>query len=45
MEIKTFDSLVYPLEMRHEKFYPEAMCFTIKKSIGLSLAEVGEQVK
>ena len=45
MTVPTFPSLVYPLEMRPEKFYPEAMCFTIKKRIGISLADVGEQVK
>ena len=41
----TFPSLVYPIEMRPERFYPEAMCFTIKKRIGLSLNDVSEVVK
>jgi hypothetical protein len=40
----TFPSLVYPIEMRPENFYPEAMCFTIKKRIGLTLNEVGDIV-
>ena len=45
MATETFPSLVYPIEMKPENFYPEAMCFTIKKRIGLSLAEVGGVVK
>jgi hypothetical protein len=40
----TFPSLVYPIEMKPENFYPEAMCFTIKKRIGLSLKDVGTAV-
>ena len=40
----TFPSLVYPVEMKPENFYPEAMCFTIKKRIGLSLKDVGTAV-
>ncbi|SVC56617.1 uncharacterized protein METZ01_LOCUS309471, partial [marine metagenome] len=43
MSITTFESLVYPLEMRPENFYPEAMCFTIKKRIGLSLKAIEEE--
>ena len=43
-DIKTFESLVYPLEMKPENFYPEAMCFTIKKRIGLTLNDVGDVV-
>ena len=42
--IKPFDSLVYPMEMRPDNFYPEAMCFTIKKRIGLSLDDVAQEV-
>ena len=37
---KRFDSLVYPLQMKPENFYPEAMCFTIKKRVGLSIDQV-----
>lgn len=44
MAADTFPSLVYPIEMKPENFYPEAMCFTIKKRIGLSLADVGKAV-
>ena len=40
----TFPSLVYPLEMRPEGFYPEAMCFTIKKRFGVSLEDVGKMI-
>ena len=43
MSITTFESLVYPLEMRPENFYPEAMCFTIKKRIGLTLKAIEEE--
>ena len=42
--IKPFDSLIYPMEMRPDNFYPEAMCFTIKKRIGLSLDDVAQEV-
>ena len=45
MSVPEFASLVYPLEMKPENFYPEAMCFTIKKRIGLSLNDVGTIVK
>jgi hypothetical protein len=44
-ELKTFPTLVYPIEMKPENFYPEAMCFTVKKRIGLTLNEVGGIVK
>ena len=37
---KRFKSLVYPLQMNPENFYPEAMCFTIKKRVGLSIDQV-----
>ena len=40
----TFDSLIYPLEMKPENFYPEAMCFTVKKRIGISLNDVGNAI-
>ena len=43
--IETFDSLIYPIEMRPERFYPEAMCFTVKKRIGISLDDVAEEVQ
>ena len=44
MARETFDSLIYPLEMKPENFYPEAMCFTVKKRIGISLNDVGNAI-
>ena len=41
---KRFKSLVYPLQMNPENFYPEAMCFTIKKRVGLSIDQVAKIV-
>ena len=43
-ELKTFPTLVYPLEMKPENFYPEAMCFTVKKRIGISIDDVAGAV-
>ena len=45
MAIETFDSLIYPVEMRPERFYPEAMCFTVKKRIGIGLDDVAGAVQ
>ena len=35
-----FDTLLYPLDLNPENFFPEAICFQVKKRIGLSLDEV-----
>jgi hypothetical protein len=45
MATETFDSLIYPIEMKPENFYPEAMCFTVKKRIGISIDDVAGAVK
>jgi hypothetical protein len=44
MATETFPSLVYPIEMKPENFYPEAMCFTVKKRIGISIDDVAGAV-
>jgi hypothetical protein len=41
---KRFDSLSYPITMTPENFYPEVMCFTIKKRVGLSVDDVAKIV-
>tara|TARA_B110000285_G_scaffold36781_1_gene39833 strand:+ start:4947 stop:6119 length:1173 start_codon:yes stop_codon:yes gene_type:complete len=45
----TFETLIYPSDLNPNNFYPEAMCFTIRKRIGLTLdevtGEIGEQYK
>ena len=37
---KKFDTLIYPLDLNPENFFPEAICFQVKKRVGLSLEEV-----
>jgi len=39
-----FDTLIYPLDLNPENFFPEAICFQVKKRVGLSLEEVVEAV-
>ena len=34
-----FDTLIYPLDLNPENFFPEAICFQVKKRIGLSIDE------
>ena len=34
-----FDTLMYPLDLNPENFFPEAICFQVKKRIGLSIDE------
>ena len=40
-----FDTLIYPLDLNPENFFPEAICFQVKKRIGLSLDEVVDIAK
>ena len=41
---ENFKTLTYPSGLNPNNFYPEAMCFTIRKRIGLSLKEVSDEV-
>jgi len=36
-----FGSLKYPLDLSKDAFYPDVICFTIMKRIGVSIQEVG----
>ena len=37
---KGFSTLKYPLDLSTESFYPDAVCFTIMKRIGVSIKDV-----
>ena len=39
-----FDTLMYPLDLNPENFFPEAICFQVKKRIGLTMEELGDAV-
>ncbi len=41
--VKPFTSLVFPNDLNPDNYYPEAMCFTIKKRISLNLNDVAKQ--
>ncbi len=40
-----FQSLTYPMDMSADNMYPEAICFSVHKRNGLSLADVSKSVK
>ena len=35
-----FTSLVYPMDLGPDNFYPDCICFTIQKRTGVSIADV-----
>ena len=40
-----FDTLIYPLDLNPENFFPEAICFQVKKRIGLTIDETIARAK
>ena len=35
-----FDTLIYPMDLNDENFYPDCVCFTIQKRTGVSIQAV-----
>ena len=42
--LQRFESLIFPKDLSPGNFYPEAMKFTIKKRLGVSLKDLGDAV-